>query len=87
MTLSLLLIMATPFLILKLQMTEDAAYNGVVPSLCSVVENVNSQAMNFKVCSTKFRQSPELQELAVMTVWHIVANQLALFPLRDPSFF
>eukprot|EP01102_Stenamoeba_stenopodia_P008715 TRINITY_DN2535_c0_g1_i1.p1 TRINITY_DN2535_c0_g1~~TRINITY_DN2535_c0_g1_i1.p1 ORF type:complete len:102 (+),score=20.02 TRINITY_DN2535_c0_g1_i1:136-441(+) len=67
--------------------SKSDAYQEALPRLRSVVENVNAQVMNFKVCSSKFKQSPELQEMAVLTVWHLAAYSIHMLPLRSREQF
>jgi len=57
-------------------------WNAIQKGLRSVVEQVNSLAHNFLCTTTKFKQNPELQGMAIMCVWFLVAYNLHRFPLR-----
>ncbi len=59
-------------------------WNNTQKSLRAVVETVFGLVQNFAVAGGVFRQSPELQELALMIVYHVTQYYLMLFPLRLP---
>ena len=61
---------------------ESRNWNRTQKSLRSVVEHVIGLNHNFQVCTSKFKQSPELQAMAVMAVWYLVAWKVAETPLR-----
>lgn len=50
-------------------------------ALRSVVEVVCGLAQLFAVCSSKFRGTPEFQQVCLMCVWELVNWNLRLFPL------
>ncbi len=57
-------------------------WNNRQKGLRSVVETVGGLAQTFGAARTTFRGTPELQQVALMTVYHIAQHYIQTFPLR-----
>jgi len=57
-------------------------WNNQQKSMRAIVEQVGGLCHNFSSTSSKFKQSPEIQELSIMCVWYIVSHYTKVYPLR-----
>ena len=59
----------------------DKEWNNTQKGLRSVVETVIGCVKAYSPAGSKFRQSPELQQLALLTIYNIVNMRLKEYPL------
>lgn len=67
--------------LIRPEKTSDEIWRKEQSALRSVVEVVCGLSHLYAVCSTKFRGTPEFQQVCLMCVWELVNWNLRLFPL------